>query len=78
LMDDRLDILVRLPGRGGGAAISPRVGVAGGWPKEGRPPFIAAAGVAADPCVSNMELPPLVVLPPARFLLLRTVTDGGM
>lgn len=78
LMDDRLDMLARLPGRGGGAAMSPRVGVAGGWPKDSRPPFVAAADVIAGPCGSSIELPPLIVLPPARFLLLRTVTDAGI
>jgi hypothetical protein len=77
-MDDRLEMLARLPGRGGGAAMSPRVGVAGGWPNESRPPFDAPADAVAGVCRSGMELTPLIVLPPALFLLLRTVTDAGM
>jgi hypothetical protein len=77
-MDDRLETLARLPGRGGGAAISPRVGVAGGCPKESRPLLGAVAEAVTCPCRSVVELMALMELPPPRFLLLRTVTDDGM
>jgi hypothetical protein len=49
-MEDRLDMLARLPGRGGGAAMSLCVGVAGGWPKESRPLFAVAADAVEGPC----------------------------
>lgn len=77
LMDDRLEMLARLPGRGGGAAMSPRVGVGGGWPNEGRLFLCLMDGVVSSVSLGS-ESTPLIVLPPARFRLLRTVTDEGM
>ena len=49
LMEDRLETLARLTGRGGGAAMSPRVGVAGGWPNDCRLLFGATADGVARP-----------------------------
>jgi hypothetical protein len=71
----RLDMLARLLG-----LLSPvpvRVGVCGGPPKDSLLSGRTGGGCSGS-TPSLIDDAPLILLPPVRFLWLRTVTDGGI